>query len=102
MRKPRELSIEKHLYDEVILLGGFCIKLNPLWNIGVPDRLVAVRIGIGRDAHTLFAFVELKRPKGGRLSVTQKWWKKRLDAMHIPYYVLHTKELVNQFLNGDL
>lgn len=99
MRKTKEKSIENHLRDECTIRGGFCIKLNPLWNIGVPDRLVAC---CADDGRTLFAFVELKRPKGGKLSVTQKWWRKRLTALGIPHYVLHTKALVDAFLQGEL
>ena len=86
----REVSIENFLRDEVARCGGFCVKLNPLWNIGIPDRLVVLPGCV--------AFVELKRPKGGRLSVAQKFWSKRLTEMGCEWHMLHTKIFVNDFL----
>jgi len=89
----REKSVETHLHDEVKLRGGFCLKLNPNWNKGVPDRLVVLPGKI--------AFVELKRPKGGVLSTLQKWWENRLTAL-VPgsHYVLRTKAQIDDFLRN--
>lgn len=81
------------MIDEVKARGGVCIKLNPAWYKGIPDRLVILPQRI--------AFVELKRPKGGRLEFVQKWWKKRLTSLGHECQVLHTKEAVNAFLNGE-
>jgi hypothetical protein len=46
----------------------------------------------------LLCFVECKRPKGGKLHGKQPYFKKRLAEMQIPYYVLHTFELIDTFL----
>jgi hypothetical protein len=91
----REVSIEKFLADQIRLRGGVCIKLNPAWNIGIPDRLC---IFVTRDGPSVIAFVELKRPKGGRATVVQKWWKKRLTDLGCECHILSTKDEVTEFL----
>ncbi len=91
--KMREKPVEDHLRDEVKIRGGFCVKLNPLWNIGIPDRLVILPGFIG--------LVETKRPKGGILSGLQKWWGRRLTALNPgTYCVLNTKERIDAFLSA--
>lgn len=88
----REKPVEVHLRDEVKIRGGFCIKLNPNWNKGIPDRLVILP--------GVVAFVETKRPKGGILATIQQWWRKRLTALGCEYYLLCTKAQVDDFLRN--
>lgn len=98
MRKTSELSIEKYLKKEIEARGGVCIKLNANWYKGIPDRLCVFRVGMGPNSYTKIAFVETKRPKGGRLSVAQKIWKNILTNTGAEWHLLSTKAGVNLFL----
>lgn len=98
MIKTKEKSIEKYLAERIKILGGYCFKLNPLWYKGIPDRLILYRVGSGHNSYCRIAFVELKRPKGGRLSVAQKWWQKKLEAIGAEWHLLSTREEVDEFL----
>lgn len=69
-----EKDVEKKLRETVEKYGGWCLKwVCPGWS-GVPDRIILLPGG-----HVLF--VETKRPKGGRLSKLQEWWKGTLLAL---------------------
>ena len=92
-RKTLELSIEKYLKKEVEAVGGVCLKLNPLWYLGIPDRLCVLPNGA-------LAFVETKRPVGGRLSIPQKMWKKKLTALGCEWHMLSTTQQVDTFIAG--
>ena len=71
-------ALEKEVERKLRLLaakhGGKCLKwVCPGWS-GVPDRLVLLPGG-------RVYFVELKRPKGGKISPLQKWWADELRAL---------------------
>lgn len=69
-----EKDIEQKLRRTVEKHGGQCLKwVCPGW-AGVPDRLVLLP-----GARVIF--VETKRPKGGKLSKMQEWWRDRLTAL---------------------
>ena len=71
MTTKLEKEIEKKFKDMVESHGGLCLKwVCPGWS-GVPDRIVLLPGGRA-------LFVELKRPKGGRPSMLQRWWLERL------------------------
>ena len=73
-----EKEIEKKLKAAVSAAGGLCLKwVCPGWS-GVPDRLVLLPGG-------RIVFVEVKRPKGGKLSELQKWWAKGLTDLGFTY-----------------
>lgn len=82
---PPERDIERALVGMVKLHGGLCLKwVCPGW-AGVPDRIIllpGVRI----------LFVELKRPKGGRLSELQKWWHRKLRDLGFQVWVIWSHE----------
>lgn len=85
-----ERDIEKKLKDKVQKLGGHCLKWTcPGW-AGVPDRIVLMTGG-------RVYFVELKRPKGGRLSALQKHWHKVLRELGFLVCVVWTLEDVMSF-----
>ena len=69
-----EKDIEEKLLKMVKRHGGLCLKwVCPGWS-GVPDRLILLPGG-------RVIFAETKRPKGGRLSRLQKWWRERLQGL---------------------
>ena len=77
-----EAHVERYLCKSCENEGGFCMKMDAGRYIGVPDRLVVLPGYI--------ALVELKRPRGGQFSVTQKWWTNRLTAWGIAYHIVRT------------
>lgn len=91
MSDEREAVIEAALTDLVAVLGGLCIKLNPFWYVGIPDRLVLLpRARIG--------FIELKRPVGGRRGKMQEWWRNKLRELGFKCEFVNTKQKVSEFL----
>lgn len=69
-----EKEIETKLRRMVENHGGLCLKwVCPGWS-GVPDRIILLPGG-------RILFVELKRPKGGKLEKLQKWWSRRLHRL---------------------
>ena len=60
-----ETNIEKHLIKSVKSMGGRAIKLNPLWNIGIPDRMILL-------PGSRIYFIELK--DRSKVSKAQKIW----------------------------
>lgn len=87
----REAPVEDHLRDRLKEIGGIAIKLNPLGYVGIPDRLV---LGPNR----LLAFIELKRPRGGRVSKKQARWHQRLREWGFEVGVLNTKEAIDEWI----
>ena len=78
---PLEKEIERKLIDVVKRRGGLCLKwVCPGW-AGVPDRIVLLPGGRVK-------FVELKRPKGGRLSERQRWWLNKLGGLGFECWVI--------------
>lgn len=83
-----EKDIEKKLRLMVERHGGLCLKwVCPGWS-GVPDRIILLP-----GAHIIFA--ETKRPKGGKLSKLQRWWRDKLQALGFWSVVVWTKDDVN-------
>lgn len=69
-----EHKVEAALVRRVTAAGGVAVKMMAVR--GLPDRLVLLPGG-------RTVFVELKRPKGGRLSPHQKFWIARLQALGV-------------------
>jgi hypothetical protein len=87
---PLEKEIEGKLVRLVRNRGGLCLKwVCPGW-AGVPDRLVLLPRG-------RVVFVELKRPRGGVLSSRQVWWRRKLQALGFPHYVIWNTEDLDAF-----
>ena len=79
-----EAPVEDYLVKQVEALGGQCYKFAPPGRVGYPDRLVVLPGG------RMF-FVELKRPKGGRLGVLQPQRHEELRALGVAVYVVRNR-----------
>lgn len=89
----REASIENHLHTSVKAARGYCVKLNPLGMVGIPDRLVLLPGGI-------VVFVECKKPKGGRVARLQEWWRGELGRLGLRHEYVFTREDVDRLMEG--
>jgi hypothetical protein len=90
-----EKEIEQKLIKMVKCHGGLCLKwVCPGW-LGVPDRIVLLPRG-------RVTFVELKRPKGGKLSSMQKWWAKKLIDLGFSHWVIWDTEELELFKTVEL
>ena len=76
-----ERDIERALVGMVKRHGGLCLKWVCPGFAGVPDRIVLL-------PHGRVVFVEVKRPRGGRLSELQKWWAGKLNKLGFPHCVV--------------
>lgn len=84
MTNVLEKEIESKLREMVEKHGGMCLKwVCPGW-AGVPDRIVLLPRG-------RIIFVELKRPKGGKVASRQKWWRDKLRYMGFIWW--HVKDV---------
>lgn len=86
-----EKALEKKLKKEVEKLGGLCLKLVTPGFTGIPDRLVLLPGG-------KVWFVEVKKPKSGKLSERQKIVLDQLKALGIKIGVMFSEEGLNFFL----
>lgn len=87
----RETSIETHLRKSVKAAGGYCVKLNPLGMVGIPDRLVLLPGGV-------VVFVECKKPKGGVIAPLQARWKAELERLGFRHKYVFTREDVDRLM----
>lgn len=85
-----ESDIEKYLVRRVEQLGGEVRKVKWVGRRGAPDRLVLAPWG--------FFWVELKRPKGGRLEPHQIREHERLRQFGQRVEVFTTKEAIDLLL----
>ena len=87
MMTALERDIEMALVAMIKRHGGMCLKwVCPGWS-GVPDRIILLPGG-----HIIFA--ELKRPKGGKVSPMQQWWREQLTKLGFDHYYIYNHENV--------
>ena len=86
-----ERNVERRLKKGVESLGGRCMKLVSQGNNGVPDRLVLLPGG-------RCVFVELKRPKYGKLSPVQVAQQNSLTSLGFDVRVISNTEGVDAFI----
>ena len=67
---PLEQLTEDNFVEHVQLSGCWCLKLNPLGRVGIPDRLCL-------GPHQFILFVELKR-LGEKPKPIQSWFHRKL------------------------
>lgn len=90
-----ERDIEKDLRKMVEKHGGLCLKwVCPGW-AGVPDRIILLP-----GARIIFA--ETKRPKGGRLSKRQYWWKAKFAALGFKHWLIWNDDDLELFRRAEL
>ena len=88
-----EHDIEEYLFKEVRKRAGICIKLPAGISEGLPDRLVLLPGGVAM-------FVELKRPKGGKVAPLQRYWQGRLTDLGFTATFAKTKEEIDTLLDA--
>ena len=83
-----ERDIERALVGMVKKNDGLCLKWTcPGWS-GVPDRIILLPGG-------RIIFVELKRPKGGKVDPLQLWWREKLKALGFRHYIVRNRTDIN-------
>lgn len=87
-----EKQVEQYLKKEVTKRRALCLKMNPLLNRGIPDRLVVIDERI--------CFVELKKERGV-LSEAQKHFIKELKNRGCNVSVLYSKKDVDKFIKEN-
>ncbi len=88
----KESTVEEYLVQRVEQKGGLCQKITHPGRRGCPDRLVTWRDG------RMF-LVELKRPKGGKLSLSQVNDHRQRRSRGVFVHVLNTPEQVDSFID---
>lgn len=86
-----EKVVETKLKKEIEKRGGEFFKFVSPGNKGVPDR-----IAILPEGHVYF--IELKRPKGGRLAPLQKYQQKRLESLGVKVKNIKNNDEIKAFL----
>ena len=83
-----ETEIEKYFIWAVASLGGKSFKFKSINHRGVADRIACLP-----DGSTWF--VEIKRPKGGRLSPLQVLFAQEMAKLNQKYLVLNSKKEID-------
>ena len=90
----QERDIEKHFIQKIESLGGVALKFTVPGQRGWPDRLAILPGG-------RVIFVELKHPRGGRLSNLQIERLRTLSDLEAEYYVLSGKFEIDLYFGDD-
>jgi hypothetical protein len=91
-KSESELEIEKYFIWAVASLGGKSFKFKSINHRGVADRIACLP-----DGSTWF--VEIKRPKGGRLSTLQILFAEEMAKLNQNYACLWDKNQINEWKN---
>ncbi len=86
----KEAEIENYFVWTVERMGGKAYKFKSPNNRGVSDRIAALFNGSTW-------FVELKRPKGGKLSPLQVIFRDEVLDLNQKYALLDTKEKIDEW-----
>lgn len=89
-----ERDIETALKRRVEHEGGKCIKFVAVSESGIPDRIVILPGG-------RIVFVELKRPRGGRLSPIQKYQMEKLKSLGCEVVRIKTYQEIEDLLGYE-
>ena len=88
----KESEVENYLVWAVEVLGGTTWKFKSPSQRGVADRIVCMPNG-----ETWF--IELKRPKGGRLSPLQIKFREKVLSLQQQYALLINQQEIDKWLN---
>lgn len=88
----KESEVENYLVWAVEVAGGATWKFKSPSQRGVADRIVCMPNG---EAW----FIELKRPKGGRLSPLQVKFRERVKSLQQQYALLINQQEIDKWLN---
>lgn len=92
-KSTREDTIEVYLVAQAARYGGAALKLRPPKGRGFPDRTVAL-------PGEWVAFVEVKRPAGGRVAKHQTTWGRDLVAYGQRFFIVSTYAEVDAIFNA--
>ena len=84
-------QIEKYLVKKINAEKGLCLKFESPGYTGVPDRIIILK-------NKPVAFVELKRPVGGRYSARQKLVERDFNKLGQKVYKVKNKEEVDKLV----
>lgn len=88
-----ERDVERYLVQQTKRLGGACLKfVSPGCN-GVPDRILLL-------PGARLAFVEVKRPDGGRTSKLQLYWLQVLRELGFNAVIVRNKAEIDDLLRS--
>jgi len=90
-----ENEVETYLRKRVEAVGGQCVKFIPDYRRGWPDRVVLLPGGV-------LVWVELKRPRGGRVAAAQRVAHETLRRLGQTVFVVNSKREVDVLLREDL
>lgn len=83
-----EKQLEQKLVAAVYAEGGIAYKFTSPGRTGVPDRIVILPAG-------RVGFVEVKKPKVGKLSNSQKFELRRLSELGCKCFVLDSERAID-------
>ena len=86
-----EKQIEKYLVKKIKDKMGLCLKFESPGYTGVPDRIIILK-------NKPVAFIELKRPVGGRYSARQKLVERDFNKLGQKVYKVKNKEEVDKLV----
>ena len=89
--KITEKQIEKYLVKKIKAEKGLCLKFESPGYTGVPDRIIILK-------NKPVAFVELKRPVGGRYSARQKLVERDFNRLGQKVYKVKNNEEVDKLV----
>jgi hypothetical protein len=90
----KEAVIERELVVRVRISGGLCIKLASPGRRGMFDRLVIL-------PGPRVIFIELKRPKGGRISPHQQLYAARFKSLGVAIAVVRSSADIDLLLRDN-
>lgn len=86
-----EKDIERNLTKKIENLGGLCLKYDPKYNNGMPDRLIILPFG-------QVWFVELKQ-EGKKPRPLQEYQINRLRNLKQRVYVIDSKKAIDVLIS---
>ncbi len=85
-----EKRLEKKLSIEIKKLGGLALKYVPIYNAGMPDRLILV------NGRTYWAEI---KSSGKKLSRIQEIRRRELDRLGFKVHIIDSEPKLNEFIN---